>query len=295
MFFSGHRKSLELLRANSDESQSAFAEEDTVEPAGPVKKDRRSLQRSAGTIPISDTTSEFSPKACNKEPLETCCQPPKEWPNGPPPSCPRSHLVDISPPATRRSDHDDNHYARRLSAQGSAEPWVRQRYASSMQLRRTDVTHLQYDGPADSGEQQRKQNTWIAGSMSHELQHLRRSDQGPAKYPSGQPGSLLSAPILEGRLRRHSNYDAAKDLDSGQIARGRSTSPMTQAPILPLGIMNGAQLLLMKNSSHLSPPAARQSAGTLDDTGSVLSDLTTSSGAPMSGRCFTTLSRRANS
>src|SRR5271155_2272336 len=132
MIFSGHSRSLHLLRSSSDDSLA------TSQDAEPKAKDRRRASPQAATTSCPEkTTPWFTPKASDKEQSKSERLPRNEWPNGPPPSGPRSHRVAKSPPAVRRSSNESE-YARHISDHGSTAPFVRQSFPSSVQWRRAE-------------------------------------------------------------------------------------------------------------------------------------------------------------
>src|SRR3954453_4638835 len=113
MIFSGHSRSLHLLRSSSDDS---LAPSQDAEPK--TKDRRRASPQAATTSGPEKTTPWFTPKTSDKEPSKPKRLPPYEWPNAPPPPGPRSHRAPVPPPAVRPTSND-NDYPRNSSGQES--------------------------------------------------------------------------------------------------------------------------------------------------------------------------------
>jgi hypothetical protein len=278
MIFSGHSRSLHLLRSSSDDSLA------TSQDAEPKAKDRRRASPQAATTSYPEkTTPWFTSKASDREQSKSERPPKNEWPNGLPPSGPRSHRVAISPPAVRRSSNE-NEYARHTSDHGSAVPFTRQSFPSSMQWRRTETlpTNSRSVDPASE-----------LGASDMNATAKDTADDVPDR-------SILDPPIMMPKANyslendRHTSSVLVGEVSwAGDLDKNGSTPPgrATKAPrdgfsmhVEPAETCPPGRSHKMNSPTHLGPPQPKQQNGSPDDTASVVSDLTMSSGAAISGR-----------
>jgi hypothetical protein len=286
MIFSGHSRSLHLLRSSSDDSLA------TSQDAEPKAKDRRRASPQAATTScLEKATPWFAPKASDKEQSKPERLPRNEWPNGPPPSGPRSHRAAISPPAVKRSSNE-NEYARHVSDHGSTAPFIRQSFPSSVQWRRAEAL------PTSSR------------SVDH-ASELGASDMNATAEDTAEAvpdSSILDPPIIMATTnsslendRHPSSVLVGEVLWAGELGNNGSTSPgrarNAQRDSFSMRLdaaetrLSGRSLK-MNSSTHLGPPQPKRQNGSPDDTASVVSDLTMSSGAAVSGRSSVTSGSR---
>jgi hypothetical protein len=283
MIFSGHSRSLHLLRSSSDDSLA------TSQDAEPKAKDRRHASPQAATTSCPEkATPWFTPKASDKEQSQSERLPRNEWPNGPPPSGPRSHRVAISPPAVS----NENEYARHISDHSSTVPFVRQSFPSSVQWRRTEPL------PTSSR------------SVDH-ASELSASDMNATSEDTAEAvpdPSILDPPIIVAKTnpnlendRHTSSVLVGEGLWAGELGSNESTllgtARMAHRDSFSIHLDAAETSLLgrslkMNSPTHLSPPQPKQQNGSLDDSASVVSDLTMSSGAAVSGRSSVTSGSR---
>jgi hypothetical protein len=131
MIFSGHSRSLHLLQSSSNESLA------TPQDAEARQGDRRytSPQTLLTRSRTEQSTPWFAANPCKKEPQNP--EPPmrNEWPNGPPPSGPRSRRVAILPPTIRSSSNGSEHVLY-LPDHDNAASFTQQSFPSSVQWKR---------------------------------------------------------------------------------------------------------------------------------------------------------------
>jgi hypothetical protein len=286
MIFSGHSRSLHLLRSASDESLA------TSQDAEAKQRDRRYTSPRADTTSRTEkTTPWFAPKAPDKETPTTEPSMRNEWPNGPPPSAPRSHRVAISPPTIRRSSNE-NEYEQRISDHSTTAPFTRQSFPSSVQWRRTDtlptgsrsVDHgsefraIDFSvSAAETGKATPDPDIVISTNTmtnsNHSLDHDRptRSALRRAALWAGDPDNSKSF-VLE--------RDSQEQPDNFSMHLDAAEPPQSE------------RLFKLNNLTHLSPLQPKQQSGHPDETASVVSDLTMSSGAAVSGRSSITSGSR---
>jgi hypothetical protein len=278
MIFSGHSRSLHLLRSSSDDSLA------TSQDAEPKAKDRRRASPQAATTSYPEkTTPWFTPKASDREQPRSERLPQNEWPNGLPPSGPRSHRVAISPPAVKRPSNE-NEYARHTSDHSSTVPFNRQSFPSSVQWRRPETL------PTSS------RSVDPASELSASDMNASAKDTADA-VPDR---SILDPPIIMPKTNhslendRHTPSVLVGEVSwAGDLDKNESTSlgRTTKAPRDSFSVhVEPAETCLpgrshkMNSPTHLGPPQLKQQNGSPDDTASVVSDLTMSSGAAISGR-----------
>jgi hypothetical protein len=286
MIFSGHSRSLHLLRSSSDDS---LATSQDAEPK--VKDGRRASPQAAPTSCLEKATPWFAPKASDKEPSKPERLPQNEWPNGPPPSGPRSHRVPISPPAIRRSN-SENENARHLSDHGSAIPFVRQSFPASVQWRRTETFPTSSRSVDPSSEPSATDTNAIAEDTTDAVPDPSIGDPPTviAKTNSSlendrHTSSVLAEEVLwAGKLDGHGSALLRRTRNA---QRDHFSMHLDAAETCPSG-----RSLKMNSPTHLSPPQLKQYNGSPDDAASVISDLTMSSGAALSGRSSVTSGSR---
>jgi hypothetical protein len=286
MIFSGHSRSLHLLRSSSDDSLA------TSQDTEPKARDRRRASPPAATTSYPEkTTPWFTPKASDREQPKSERLPQNEWPNGPPPSGPRSHRVAVSPPAVRRSSNE-NEYARHISDHSSTVPFVRQSFPSSVQWRRAEAL-LTSSKSVDP-----------ASELSASDMNATAEDTAEAILDR----SMLDPPIMMPKTNhnlendRHTSSVLVGEVSwAGELGKNESTSlgRATKAPRDSFSMhVDAAETCLpgrshkMNSPMHLGPPQPKQQNGSPDDTASVVSDLTMSSGAAVSGRSSVTSGNR---
>jgi hypothetical protein len=278
MIFSGHSRSLHLLRSSSDESLA------TSQGAETKRSDRHYTSPEAGTTSGSqNTTPWFVLKASDKGPTKTEPSMRNEWPNGPPPSAPRSHRVAISPPAIRRSSNE-NTLVRRISDHDSTVSFARQSFPSSVQWRRTDAlptgstgvnhrselttAHISVSA-ADMGNAAPGSEIMISASMMGDANQGLDNERPTVPAPSrnalwAEELGASGCPVLE------RNSEVQPDSFSMHLDAAEVSQP--------------ERLLNVNSLTHLGPPQPKQHSANPDETASVVSDLTMSSGAAVSGR-----------
>jgi hypothetical protein len=286
MIFSGHSRSLHLLRSSSDDS---LATSQDVEPK--AKDRRRASPQAATTSRPEKATPWFAPKASDKEQSKPERLPRNEWPHGPPPSGPRSHRVAISPPAVRRSGNE-NEYARHTSDHGSTAPFIRQSFPSSVQWKRTEslpTSSRSVDHASELG----------ASDMNATTEDIAEAVPDP---------SILDPPIIMAKTNLnlendcHTSSVLVEEVSwAGELGNNGSTSPgrtrKAQRDSFSMRLdaaetrLSGRSLK-MNSPTHLGPPQPKRQNGSPDDTASVVSDLTMSSGAAISGRSSVTSGSR---
>jgi hypothetical protein len=286
MIFSGHSRSLHLLQSSSSESLA------TSQDAEARQSDRRYTSPQAlPRSPTEKTTPWFAAKASEKELLKPEPSMRNEWPNGPPPSGPRSQCVAISPPTIRRSSNESEH-VRRLSDHDITASFARQSFPSSVQWRRTDAlstisrrvengseliaAHIS-DSAEDSNNAAPDPESVISASTMAITDHSLDNGQLPRSALSRE---ALWTDELDDRERTMSEFDSK--------TRPRSLSMYLDAAETP----QFDQLFKVNSLTHLLPPQSNHQSPYLDETGSVVSDLTMSSGAAASGRSSMTSGSR---
>ena len=286
MNFPGHSRSLHLLRSSSDESlatfQNAEADENDQRFSSPQTNTTSSTEKAAPW---------FASKASGKDPRKTEPSRRNEWPNGPPPSGPRSQRIAISPPAIRRSSNENDH-VRRISDHGTTASFTRQSFPSSVQWRRTD--------------------TLPASSRDVELgKELRADDIIFTSGTSGKTaldGNLVATPdVLESTYRSsesdwHATARLSEDalwtaqLDNNESpVHERASKEQPDGFLMHLDVAETSQperFHRVTSPTHLIPPQPKQQSSHPDETASVVSDLTMSSGAAVSGRSSMTSGSR---
>lgn len=277
MIFSGHSRSLHLLRSSSNESLA------TSQDAEARQKDRRHTSPQALTRSRTDTTTPwFAAKAFEKEPQKTEPSMRNEWPNGPPPSGPRSHRIAISPPAIRRSS-DGSEHVRRLSDHDTAAPFARQSFPSSVQWRRIETL------PTVSRRMENASEP-IAAHISVSGEDNSKAAPDPESVISARPMAITDASLDNGRLPTSALSREASG--TGELDERKrlvhefdsQTQPESSSMYLDAAETPQLDQLLKTNSlTRLSPPRLNHQRAHLDETASVVSDLTMSSGAAASG------------
>jgi hypothetical protein len=283
MIFSGHSRSLHLLRSSSDESLA------TSQGAEAKGSDQHYTSPKAGTTSGSEiTTPWFALNASDKEPTKTETSMRNEWPNGPPPSAPRSHRVAISPPAIRRSSNETT-LVPRISDHDSTASFARQSFPSSVQWRRPDAlptgashrpelttAHTSVSA-GDTRKAAPRSRIMISASMIADANHDLDNDRPTSPAPSRE--ALWAEGIGEsGCSVLERNSEAQPDSFSMHL----DTAEASQSE----------RLFKVNSLTHLSAPQPKQHSANLDETASVVSDLTMSSGAAVSGRSSITSGSR---
>ena len=288
MIFSGHSRSLHLLRSSSDDSLA------TSQDAEPKAKDRRRASPQAAITSYPEkTTPWFTPKASDKDQSKSERLPRNEWPNGPPPSGPRSHRVAKSPPAVRRSSNEGE-YARHISDHGSTVPFVRQSFPSSMQWRRAEPTPTSSRGVDYASELDASDMNATAEDTAEVVPDLSILDPPPpimmAKTNPSLENDRHTSSLLAGEVLL-----AGELGNNGSASPGRARKAQRDSFSMHLDAAEtrlSGRSLKMNSPMHLSPPLPRRQNGSPDDTASVVSDLTMSSGAAVSGRSSVTSGSR---
>jgi hypothetical protein len=282
MIFSGHCRSLHLLRSSSDESLA------TSQDAEGKQRDRQHTSPQADDTSCTEKTAPwFTPRAPDKEPPETEPSMQSQWPNGPPPSGPRSHRVPISPPTTRRFSNENG---RRFYDHGTTAPFARQSFPSSVQWRRADTLPT-----SSNGVQHRPDPRGAKIPVSARDTGKAAHDPNIVASPS-----MMATTIHTSDIDRPTGSDLSRE-DSWAGELDMSESSMLEKPSIaqphsfPVHVdtaetPQSERIFKVNSLTHLSPPNPKQQNGHLDETASVVSDLTMSSGAAVSGRSSMTSS-----
>ena len=286
MIFSGHSRSLHLLRSSSDES---LATSHAPEAKGSAQHHNSPEENTASST--DNATLWFIPKLSDKEASKAEQWKRTDWPNGLPPSGPRSQRVAISPPAVRRSSNEYEN-TRRMSDNGTATSSTRQSFPSSVQWRRTNTLPASSRGVDNAIELREFEMFVTAGDtekVTAEPKFVNPSNLSTSTHQTSDDGQQAT-------LRLSKKAEWTGDLGNGQspmleIAsneRADSFSMCLDAAENPYS----ERFPNMNISHHLSPPQPRLQNGHPEDTASVVSDLTMSSGAAVSGRSSMTSGSR---
>jgi hypothetical protein len=278
MIFSGHSRSLHLLRSSSDDSLA------TSQDAEAKQQDRRYTSPEADTrFRTEKATPWFAGEACDKEPSNIESSIRNEWPNGPPPSGPRSQRVAISPPSIRHSSTGNEH-VRRLSDHDNTVSFARQSFPSSVQWRRIETLPTVSRGVENGSD-------LMAVHVSVSAEDTVNAVPDPeimisASTTASANHSLDNDRPTTSALSREALW--AVELDEGEIpVLERDSNSQPDNFSIHLGAAETPQLerLFRVNSlTHFSQPQPNQQSAHLDETASVASDLTMSSGPAVSGR-----------
>lgn len=299
MIFSGHSRSLHLLRAASDDDHlpSPIGEDSGAASATPKIKSFQDSNRVASIKLVTEKASQwYSQKPGVKVQTDTIastqdgrpCLPVEskhpvpqqnQWPNGPPPKGPRSYRGAISPPNLGRSQNEANSIPH-IFDHGANATYTLHTFPSSVQLR-----------PANSQPEAQEVGSDIeAPSKTRTSSYSPHfGELGPRIVPSASPTSLKDqewkgcvAPARNTPQFMNSDPKIGRSfLDANTIPAENDT---VAAGLVESEMCPSAHSHVTERLTHLSPLLQRTHSGHHDETASVISDHTTSSGAHISGR-----------
>lgn len=308
MRFSGHTRSLHLLRGVNDESKSPPPDLVSATPSPDASRaskktarlNDKSTSRDPETYDItksgrqqrlqSETQAPISPWISPKASVKVQDQgvPPGQhvWPNGLPPTGPKARRSAISPPASRRS-LDGSQHVRRTSEQGMNEPYARQSFHASIQLVRRDSLAAEAESVVENVRPDHANASNDTSYLASGRPDVVLSGGGTASYDSEPKAPTMVAPPPD--FSETWKAVLAKTRFDNATLQSRSGSPPLNSDLQDIFATKQATLRL---ATQLSPPLARASGSHHDETGSVISDLTMSSSAPVSGRSSMTSGKK---